>query len=106
MAKSIIQTTKECYLCRKEADRKGYYGLLKSTGLHKHHFMNGPNRKMAEHYGLWAYVCAERHHEYGPEAPHVNADVAKQLKQIAQREFEAKYGHDEWMRIFGKNYLD
>ena len=54
MAKSIIQKhtdplSRECYLCRKEADEKGYFGELKHTGLHKHHFMHGPHRKKAEH---------------------------------------------------------
>ena len=39
MAKSIIQDTRirECYLCREEAEKRGYYGELKHTGLHKHH---------------------------------------------------------------------
>lgn len=78
MAKSIIQDTRirECYLCREEAEKRGYYGELKHTGLHKHHFIYGrfgAFRKKAEHYGLWGYMCAERHHEHGPEAPHNNA---------------------------------
>ena len=61
--KSIIQTgrIKECYLCREEADRLGYYGELPHTGLHRHHFMHGTaNRRKAEQYGLWAYVCVQR----------------------------------------------
>lgn len=106
--KSIIQTgrIKECYLCREEADRLGYYGELPHTGLHRHHFMHGTaNRRKAEQYGLWAYVCATRHHEYGPEAPHSNVEVDKKLKQAAQRIFEEKYGHALWMQEFGKNYL-
>lgn len=111
MAKSIIQDTRirECYLCREEAEKRGYYGELKHTGLHKHHFIYGrfgAFRKKAEHYGLWGYMCAERHHEYGPEAPHNNAEVDRKLKQIAQRAFEAKYGHEKWMQEFEKNYLE
>lgn len=111
MAKSIIQDTriKECYLCREEAEKRGYYGELKHTGLHKHHFIYGrfgAFRKKAEHYGLWGYMCAERHHEHGPEAPHNNAEVDRRLKQIAQRAFEAKYGHEKWMQEFEKNYLE
>lgn len=105
MSKSIIQDTKECYLCRLEAEEKGYFGRLPNTGLHKHHFLHGYMRKKAEHFGLWAYVCAERHHEYGPDAPHQNAEVDLKLKQIAQREFERIYGHERFMEEFGKNYL-
>ena len=53
------------------------------------------------------YICKsyERHHEYGPEAPHVNKEVDLYLQQVAQRAFEAKYSHEEWMQQFGKNYL-
>ena len=38
--KSILQQTKECYLCRLKAEKAGYFGQLPSTGLHKHHFMH------------------------------------------------------------------
>ena len=114
MAKSIIQkrtnpANRECFLCREEAERIGYYGELPHTGLHRHHFIFGAYgalRRAAEHYGLWGYVCTARHHEYGPEAPHVNNEVATHLKQVAQRAFEERYGHEKWMQEFGKNYLE
>lgn len=111
MAKSIIQAhtgkhDRECFLCRLEADRNGYYEELPHTGLHKHHFIHGTaNKRIAEHYGLWAYVCAARHHEYGPEAPHSNPEVDLFLMQIAQKRFEQIYGRDLFMEKFGKNYL-
>ena len=107
MSKSIIQAhtdplSRECFLCREEV---GPVPELKHTGLHKHHFLHGPNRKKAEHFGLWGYVCSERHHEYGPEAPHVNKAVDLHLQQVAQRAFEEKHSHEEFMKEFGKNYL-
>ena len=109
MAESIIQRkgSKECLLCRMEAESTGYYGELPHTGLHRHHLIHGTgNRKKAEHYGLWAYVCVRRHHEYGPEAPHANAEVDRRLKQLAQERFEERYSRELWMQEFGKNYLD
>lgn len=114
MGKSIIQKytdplSRECFLCREEAERIGCYGELPHTGLHRHHFMFGgfgALRKKAEHFGLWGYVCAKEHHEYGPNAPHVNAEVSKYLKQVAQRSFENQYGHEKWMQEFGRNYLE
>lgn len=109
MAKSIIQTNgiKECYLCREEADKIGYYGDLPSTGLHKHHFIFGyANRKKSEHYGLWGYVCVKRHHEYGPESPHENGEVRRHLCRVAQRAFEKKYSRQQFTQEFGKNWLD
>lgn len=107
MSKSIIQKntdplSRECFLCREEV---GSIPELRHTGLHKHHFLHGPDRKKAEHFGLWAYVCSERHHEYGPEAPHVNKAVDLHLQQVAQRAFEKKYSHEDFMKEFGRNYL-
>lgn len=109
MAKSIIQPgkIKECYLCRLEAEEIGYYGELTQYGLHKHHFMFGTaDRKKSEHYGLWTYMCNKRHHEHGPEAPHVNKEVNIRLRKIAQEIFEKKYSHELWMQEFGRNYLE
>lgn len=108
MAKSIIQKTnpRECYLCRMEAEKMGYYGELPHTGLDKHHFIHGTaNKKQAERFGLWAYMCRERHHIYGKESPHGNGEVDKMLKRIAQREFEKKYSHKEFMDVFKESYL-
>lgn len=112
MAKSIIQKytdqhSRECFLCREEADKQGYFGELKHTGLHKHHFMHGTaDRKLAEKDGLWAYMCEERHHEHGPEAPHDNQEVDLKLKRVAQETYEKKFGHEEWMDRYKKNYLE
>ena len=114
MAKSIIQKrtdplNRECFLCREEADKQGYFGELRHTNLHKHHFVFGrlgAFRKKAEKFGLWGYVCEERHHEHGPDSPHENREVRMHLSQVAQEAFEAKYGHEMWMQEFGKNYLE
>lgn len=35
---------------------------------------------------------------------HDHGDHDKDLERLAQEAFEERYGHDEWMRIFGKNY--
>lgn len=106
MAKSIIQDTKECWLCRIRAGEAGYYDGLPHTGLHKHHVMFGTgSRKLSEHYGLWVWLCVA-HHEYGPEAVHSNRKVRVMLCQEAQRVFEQKYSHEKYMEVFGKNWLD
>lgn len=107
MAKSIISNAKECFLCREEADRICYFGVLPSKGLHKHHIMFGTaNRKLSEKDGLWVYVCEHRHHEHGAEAPHESRETDLHLKQTAQRAYEKLYGHEAWMERYGKNYLD
>ena len=105
MSKSIVQTQKECYICRYLAAQQGYYGELPSAGLHKHHIMFGiANRKKSEHFGLWVYLCVP-HHEYGPDAVHSNRDVRIFLCRIGQQVFEQKYSHEKYMQEFGRDWM-
>lgn len=106
MSKSIVQPTlKECLLCRRDAEEAGYYGILSAAGLHKHHIMFGTaNRKLAEKYGVWCWLCPG-HHEFGPEAVHRCRETDLYLKKLAQTRFEEIYSHEKWMELFGKNYL-
>ena len=106
MSKSILQTTKECYLCRLAAESQGYFGGLPSAGLHRHHVIFGKgNRKRSERYGLWVYLCVA-HHEYGPQAVHTNREVRLMLSRIAERAFEKKYSREQFYEEFGQFYTD
>ena len=105
--KSIMQKEKECYLCRLEAEKQGYYGELPHAGLHRHHVIYGKgNRKKSEQYGLWVYLCAARHHEYGPQAVHNNRKNRILLCRAAQETFEMKYPRSLFLQEFGISYLD
>lgn len=46
MAKSIIQTEKECYICRR------WYNVRTTRGMEEHHVITGPLRPFAERNGL------------------------------------------------------
>jgi hypothetical protein len=35
----------------------------------------------------------------------LNKEADLRLKRVAQITFEAKYSHEKWMEVFGKNYL-
>jgi len=102
MSKSIIQRytdkeNRECLLCRLQSS-----AVLPHEGLEKHHLLHGwANRRLAEKWGLWAYLCPLHHREVH------NGDREKDLflMQIAQGRFEKLYGHEKWMKVFGKNYL-
>lgn len=92
--KSIIQTRKECFI----------------TGdiynLHKHHIFEGTaNRRLSEQYGLWVWLRADWHNlaDYGV---HFNKELDRKLKVLAQEKFEEKYGHNKFMEVFKKNYID
>lgn len=93
MARSIIQTEKECYVCGT------------TYNLHEHHCIYGTaNRKQSEKYGLKVWLCLEHH--TGQRGVHHNKDLDTQLKKLAQARFEAEYGQNIRFRdVFGKNYI-
>lgn len=96
--KSLLQKNRSyCYLCDKE-------GLYNGYELQKHHIFCGPNRNNSEREGLYCWLCVG-HHEYGPHAVHTNREEDLSLKQEAQAIYEAGHSHEEFMAIFGKNYL-
>lgn len=93
MAKSIIQDTKECYVCNTTVD------------LHKHHIFYGTsNRKNSEKTGCWCWLCA-RHHNMSDAGIHFNYEADLQLKQTAQVEFERTHTREEFRNIFGKSWI-
>ena len=91
--KSIIQENKECFICR------NYYGIEGSPD-DIHHCLGGCRRILADQDGLWVYLCRHHHtrlHDFG--------EFKHQLQIEAQKAFESKYSHDEWMGRYGKNYI-
>lgn len=93
MAKSNLQSTKECFVC----------GCKEN--LHDHHIFFGiSNRKNSEEYGLKVWLCAP-HHNMSNEGVHFNKVLDNRLKRIAQEYFEAELGtREEFMQIFGRSY--
>ena len=89
MSKSILQTEKKCYISGAEYN------------LDCHHVMGGPNRKIADKWGLWVWIRHDIHMDLHDR----NAELKLQLKQDAQRAFEKLYSHEKWIELFRKNYL-
>ena len=94
MSKSIIQTEKECFICGGQ------------SWLEEHHIFEGANRKLSEKYGLKVWLCHPCHNE-PPNGVHHNKEKMIKLKQIGQKAFMEYYNktEDEFIQIFGKNYL-
>ena len=94
MATKLIQTEKECLVC------KTIYNL------HSHHIFYGTsNRKKSEKYGLKVWLCA-RHHNMSNEGVHFNKVLDMKIKKMAQEFFETHYGtREDFRREFGKSYL-
>ena len=91
--KSVIQDEKECYLCEATQD------------LHDHHIFFGPNRQLSEKYGLKIWLCA-RHHNMSDYSAHFDKTLDLQFKKTAQRKFEETHTREEFLEVFGRNYLD
>ena len=97
--KSRIQNDKECYLCRKLFD------ICNDVGLHEHHVFEGwGNRRQSEATGMKVWLCA-KHHNMSEYGIHFNKDLDLEVKQDAQRIFEQTHSREEFMQIFGRNYL-
>lgn len=94
MSRSILSNEKESYL---PPHRQGH--------LEKHHiFFGNPGRKLSEEWGCWCYLTPEEHR--GMQGVHNNRALDLKLKKDCQYEFEALYGHEKFMAVFGRNYLD
>jgi hypothetical protein len=90
--KSIIQgDTDYCFVC-------GRYG----TEIH--HVMFGTaNRKLSDKYGLVIGLCYEHHR--GRTGVHQNRELDLTMKRVAQREFIKTYQNEDFLAVFGRNYL-
>lgn len=84
---------KKCYIC----------GTTRN--IHRHHVFHGSaNRKQSEKYGMVVCLCGY-HHNQSSQGVHFNTSLDRILKMQYQRQFEDEYGHEEFMKIFGRNYL-
>lgn len=95
MKKSILQNDMSyCFYC-------GRHG-----SLHKHHiFYGSANRKKSEEYGCFVALCPA-HHNMGNEAVHYNKSMDIALKKRCQYRFEELYGHEKFMEVFNRNYIE
>lgn len=62
--------------------------------------MGNKYRKLSINHNLVIGVCDECH-----RLLHSDDKLNTVYKQEMQRIFEREHGHEEWMRVFGRNYL-
>lgn len=93
MSRSIMSTDKECYLTHR------------TDNLHRHHIYFGTGqREQSEKWGCWCYLTGVVHNQ-SKNSVHFNRDLDLYLKRECQYEFEALYGHEKFMEVFGRNYI-
>ena len=88
---SIVQdlTEEKCFRCGK------------TVNLDLHHIMHGvANRRWSTKYGLVCWLCRDCH-----QLVHCDIMENRKLQKVAQEKFERGYSRNEWMIVFGKNYL-
>ena len=91
--KSLISNERKCVVC----------GTTSNLNIH-HIFFGSSNRKWSDKYGLWIYLCVNHH--TGNDGVHFNKEMDLRIKKLAQQKFEETHTREEFMAIFGKNWLD
>ena len=89
---SLLSPVKECYVTGARIN------------LHRHHVYGGPLRQKSEQWGCWVYLRAD-YHNMSEHGVHFDRQLDLRLKRECQEAFEARFGHEKFMEIFGKNYL-
>ncbi len=78
----------------------------RTDNIHIHEvFFGTANRKKSIEWGCCVPLTAEMHN-MSSKGVHNNWVLDLKLKQEMQRAFEKKYGHEKFMEVFRKNYLD
>lgn len=92
---SIIQTKKECYICKEK------------NNLQLHHILFGKNRKKCDEDKLMVWICYN-HHE-GTNGVHGKKghELDLELKRLAQKRWQEYYSKttDEFRQRYGRSYL-
>ena len=87
---SIVQRKRECFVCKRD------------DTLTVHHLYAGSRRQRADREGLTVFLCPLCHER----VQHHDAAADRILKQIGQRAFERTHTREEFIRLFGKSYLE
>jgi hypothetical protein len=68
-----------------------------------HEIFFGQYRQLSIKHGLQTLLCPEHHR--GKYGPHNNRSRDLELKQKGQQWFERFYSREEFIKVFGRNYL-
>lgn len=83
----LTKDLEHCYICKH-----------KKEDLHE--LVGGKNRQVSMQYGLVIPLCRKCHKEIEEDET-----LKKKWHKVAQKEFKNYYKSDNFVQIFGKNYL-
>ena len=75
-----------------------------TRNLHEHHVFGGCRRRASEAWGCKVWLRADWHNpsDYGV---HFDTALDRRIKEQCQKRFEAIHGHEAFMAVFGKNFI-
>ena len=88
----ITDDLKRCFVCGKIG------------GIDLHEIFFGSNREKSKRYGLVVPLCHEGCHQ-GSKGVHFNRQLDLEMKKIGQKAFEGHYPDEDFLEVFGRNYL-
>ena len=99
MRQTTDRQAKRCWLCGKNGS---------SDPLDRHHIFQGPLRDKSEKYGAVVYLCHDACHENGKRSAHRCRETRDALMRWGQRKVmdEQNWTIEDFISVFGKNYLD
>ena len=77
----------------------------RTDNLEYHHIFGGSNRKWSEIYVLTVWLTHDEHNE-PPFGVHHCKAANRSLQRAGQLTFQERYPNLDFMKIFGRNYLD
>lgn len=89
----ITKDLEHCYLCIKQ-------GIKDIPKDDLHELIEGKNRQVSMKYGLVIPICRKCH-----EIVTNDKTLQDKLHKVAQKEFKKRYKSENFVQIFGKNYL-
>lgn len=90
---SIMQDEEKCFVCGA------------TNNLVRHEIYGGyANRKLSKEYGLWVWLTPYWHNASN-DGVHFNKQLETTLKKAGQMAFERTHTREEFIKIFGRNYL-
>ena len=78
--------------------------VLPMTFTNTTYFYGFANRKKSEKWGCWIWLRSD-FHNMSNHGIHADPELDMKVKIETQKKFEELYGHDLFMKEFGRSYL-
>ena len=74
------------------------------TFINTMYFYGTANRKKSEHWGCWVWLRSD-FHNMSNHGVHTDKELDLRIKRETQERFEKLYGHEKFVKEFGRSWL-